>query len=64
MTYNFDPDRWFDNKLSGLELKLKRNEISREEFDKEHKKLEDEYEEMIRRLDIQASYANRQTGGK
>ena len=63
MTYNFDPDRWFDNKLSGLELKLRRGDISQTEFDAEHKKLEDEYEEMIRRLDMQADYSNNERGG-
>ncbi len=51
MTYNFDPDRWYDNELRALELSLKRGEISKASFQKALEDLDQRYEQMIDRLD-------------
>jgi hypothetical protein len=51
MTYNFDPDRWYDNERRALERCLKRGEISEESFQKALEDLYRRYEQMIDRLD-------------
>ncbi len=51
MTYNFDPDRWFDNELAFLESAFKAAKISREDFEKELDGLNVRYEKMWKRLD-------------
>lgn len=47
MTYNFDPDKWYDNELS----KLKKDELTQEEYDLEVLELDQKIEEMWKRLD-------------
>ena len=51
MTYNFDPDKWFDNELFLIKLKLKTGEITQNEFDKESEILDKKHEEIWNRLD-------------
>jgi hypothetical protein len=51
MTYNFDPEKWYDNEKSLLEKRLSDGEIGREEFDKELDALDARLEEMWKRLD-------------
>ncbi|MBT3386687.1 MAG: hypothetical protein HN417_02005 [Desulfobacula sp.] len=51
MTYNFDPDKWYDNELFLIELKLKTGEITQNEFDKESEILDKKHEEIWNRLD-------------
>ena len=51
MTYNFDPDRWYDNQYRALKISLKRGEISTETFQKALEDLYRRYEQMINRLD-------------
>ena len=51
MTYNFDPERWYDNELAALEARLDAGEIGPAEFDSSREALIKRYEEMIRRLD-------------
>ncbi len=51
MTYNFDPDKWYDNELFLIQLKLKTNEITQNEFDKESEILDKKHEEIWNRLD-------------
>lgn len=51
MTYNFDPDKWYDNELFLIQLKLKTNEITQNEFDKEFEILDKKHEEIWNRLD-------------
>jgi hypothetical protein len=63
MTYNFDPDRWFDNEMAAIEAKKARGDLGDEEFDKEKERLVDEYEKMLERLEIQANYANEDREG-
>jgi len=59
MTYNFDPDRWFDNEESALKLRLAKGEIKKEQYDKEMELLVDKYEEMLKRLDVRYDYGDR-----
>jgi len=51
MTYNFDPDRWYDIEYRALKLSLGRGEISRMSFQKALEDLCRRYEEMTDRLD-------------
>ncbi len=51
MTYNFDPDKWYDNELAFLEGRLKSEKISKDAYEKELEKLYARYEEMCARLD-------------
>ena len=51
MTYNFDPDRWYEREWSALKRLFKTGAISREDFDEACEKLERRYDAMIARLD-------------
>lgn len=51
MTYNFDPDKWYDNELYMLQSKLKRGKITKTEYDQAIELLDKKYEEMWKRLD-------------
>lgn len=51
MTYNFDPDRWYNNERSALEIIRQREGWTDEEHEKALERLDQRYEEMIRRLD-------------
>lgn len=51
MTYNFDPDRWYDNEFSALRAKHRRGEFSGEELDEAIQNLDRKYDEMWQRLD-------------
>jgi len=49
LTYNFDPERWYDNERAALDCR--RSQLSNEEFLSELDSLERRYEEMLDRLD-------------
>jgi hypothetical protein len=51
MTYNFDPDRWYDNELAALERMAKDGRLDKTAFEKQKDRLMDRYDEMIARLD-------------
>jgi hypothetical protein len=51
MTYNFDPDRWYDLHRTQLEVRRSNGEINKSEFDRELSELDHRYEEMVARLD-------------
>ncbi len=51
MTYNFDPDKWYDNELFMIQTKLKKDEITQEEYDLAVLELDQKLEEMWKRLD-------------
>jgi len=51
MTYNFDPDKWYDDELSMLKSKLKNSEITESEYEQAVESLDQKYEEMWKRLD-------------
>lgn len=51
MTYNFDPDKWYDNELFLIQSKLKNDEITKDEYDESVRFLDKNHEEMWKRLD-------------
>lgn len=51
MTYNFDPDRWFEAHRAALEARRERGEISAEEHARLLEDLDRRYDEMVARLD-------------
>ncbi len=51
MTYNFDPDRWYENQRALLAHRRDRGEINDREFEQELERLGERYDEMLRRLD-------------
>ena len=51
MTYNFDPDRWYENELNYLKAQLKDGKITEEDYKEGIKKLDKQQEEMWKRLD-------------
>ena len=57
MTYNFDPERWFDNEMAALEAKRALGKLGEDEFENAKAELVNKYEEMLERLDIQYDYS-------
>jgi hypothetical protein len=51
MTYNFDPDKWYDNEIFMIQTKLKKDELTQEEYDLAVLALDQKMEEMWKRLD-------------
>jgi hypothetical protein len=51
MTYNFDPDKWYDNELYLIQLNLKTGKITQDEYDEAAEILDKRLEEMWERLD-------------
>jgi len=51
MTYNFDPDRWYESHRAALAGRRERGELDEAEYTKELQDLERRYEEMLDRLD-------------
>ena len=51
MTYNFDPDKWYDNELFLIQSKLKIGEITQNEYDEAVEILDKKLEKMWQRLD-------------
>ncbi len=60
MTYNFDPDRWYDNQRALLEHRRDGGELSADQFQAEIERLEERYDEIVRRLDRPFELPNRQ----
>jgi hypothetical protein len=57
MTYNFDPERWFEIHKDALGKKRDAGEIADEDYPALLKELVDKYEKMLRRLDIRHDYS-------
>ena len=51
MTYNFDPDRWFDSRRLALDARRARGELTEDAYQAELEGLERRYEDMLSRLD-------------
>lgn len=51
MTYNFDPDRWYDNEYDNLRRKLKAGQLTSEEFERLADELYQRYLDMWQHLD-------------
>ncbi len=50
MTYNFDPDKWYDNEIYVLQLRLKKKEISQDTYDEKVADLDKKHQKMWERL--------------
>lgn len=51
MTYNFDPDKWYDMERASLDKRLREGRIDAREFERELGDLDCRYDEMLNRLD-------------
>ena len=51
MTYNFDPDKWYENESYILNLKLVKEEITQNQYDELLEVLDKKLDEMWNRLD-------------
>lgn len=51
MTYNFDPDRWYQDQRLRLDFRQARGELSAEQYAAALEELDRRHEEMLRRLD-------------
>ena len=51
MTYNFDPDRWYENERALIEHRYKTGEITASEYEDAIFDLDRRYNDMLARLD-------------
>jgi hypothetical protein len=51
LTYNFDPDRWYDNERTALEARRRTEGWSDEQYETALADLDRRYDEMLHRLD-------------
>ena len=51
MTYNFDPERWYENQRALIEARRVRGELDDEDLEKALEELERRHADMLRRLD-------------
>ncbi len=49
MTYNFDPDRWYENQRALLEHRRARGEMDARTFEEELERLGERYDDMLER---------------
>jgi hypothetical protein len=62
MTYNFDPDRWYEDQRRLLELRRRDGTLDDEAWAKAEAELDRRYEDMLARLD--ATYQLRPADSK
>ena len=51
MTYNFDPDRWYEDERAILEARSKAGKMNEKEYKQALSDLDRRYDEMLKRLD-------------
>jgi hypothetical protein len=51
VTYNFDPDRWYENERAALEHQFREGRLDQGELQEALTDLDIRYEKMIKRLD-------------
>lgn len=51
MTYNFDPDRWYDMQRYALDAKRDAGELAEADWEVAVRALDEEYDRMLARLD-------------
>jgi hypothetical protein len=51
VTYNFDPERWYENQKEVLGVRRERGELDEMAFAEARAELDRRYEEMLSRLD-------------
>ena len=57
MTYNFDPERWFEMEEAAIEARRRSGELDEAAYAAAMDDLVRRYEEMLSRLDIQYDYS-------
>jgi hypothetical protein len=62
VTYNFDPDRWYENQRLRLDLRHRSGELTDEDAAKAIEELDRRYEAMVLRLD--GTFGVQKTDGK
>jgi hypothetical protein len=63
MTYNFDPDRWYETERARLEMRRRAGELTAAQFEEALDRLDRRYDAMLNRLDGTFPVAGR-TGPK
>ncbi|MDZ7667282.1 MAG: hypothetical protein U5K27_18480 [Desulfotignum sp.] len=51
MTYNFDPDKWYDNEILILQTRLEQDKMTRQDYDRAVTDLDRRLADMWNRLD-------------
>ncbi len=51
MTYNFDPDKWYDMERALLDRRFRRGQMDAQAYEAELDALDRRYDEMLDRLD-------------
>lgn len=51
MTYNFDPDQWYENELRVIQKNFKTGQLTEQEYNEAVKGLDRKLEKMWERLD-------------
>jgi len=51
MTYNFDPDRWYENELLAIHSKYHAGEMTKKEHEGAVEELDQKHKNMWKRLD-------------
>ena len=51
MTYNFDPDRWYENERSAIDQRFRSGDITARQYEDAIENLDARYDEMLDRLD-------------
>jgi hypothetical protein len=51
VTYNFDPDRWYENERLRLEMRQRSGDLTAENAEKALEEIERRYDKMLARLD-------------
>ena len=51
MTYNFDPDRWYDNERLAIDQRFRSGSINAREYEDAIDDLDCRFDEMLDRLD-------------
>ena len=51
MTYNFDPERWYENERTAIDARFKSGEINARQYKDAIEDLDARYDDMLDRLD-------------
>ena len=51
MTYNFDPDKWYDDEILILQTRLEQGKMTRQDYDRAVTDLDRRLADMWKRLD-------------
>ena len=51
MTYNFDPERWYENERAVIDERFRSSEINARQYEAAIEDLDARYDEMLDRLD-------------